>query len=102
MLAQPVDSQKGEEASIAKYNDALAAGLAAFEAKNSGITAKIVDTAAPFNTALDNPTAYGSPDATCFNEDGKSCLWFNDYHPGIEINNLVAKAVADAWKGSYF
>ncbi|KAK4033644.1 hypothetical protein C8A01DRAFT_49796 [Parachaetomium inaequale] len=101
-LAGGADSQKAEAAAIAKYNAALAAGLAAFKTKNSGITSQIVDTTAPFNTALDNPTAYGSPDATCYNEDGKSCLWFNDYHPGIEINNLVAKAVADAWKGSYF
>ncbi|EAQ83733.1 hypothetical protein CHGG_10137 [Chaetomium globosum CBS 148.51] len=96
------DNQKAEAAAIAKYNDALTAGLAAFKTKNSGITSKIIDTTVPFNTALDNPTKYGSPDATCFNSDGKSCLWFNDYHPGIEINNLVAKAVSDAWKGSYF
>ncbi|KAH6847833.1 hypothetical protein B0I37DRAFT_415545 [Chaetomium sp. MPI-CAGE-AT-0009] len=94
--------QQVEAAAIAKYNDALTAGLAAFTTKNTGITSKIVDTTAPFNTALDNPTKYGSPDATCYNGDGKSCLWFNDYHPGIEINRLVAEAVAGAWKGSYF
>jgi phospholipase/lecithinase/hemolysin len=96
------NSQKAEAAAIAKYNNAITTGLAAFKAKNAGITSKIIDTTAPFNTALDNPTKYGSPDATCYNNDGKSCLWFNDYHPGIEINNLVAKAVSDAWKGSYF
>ena len=79
------NSQKAEAAAIAKYNAALTAGLAAFKTKNTGITSKIIDTTAPFN-----------------NSDGKSCLWFNDYHPGIEINNLVAKAVSDAWKGSYF
>ncbi|KAK4111757.1 carbohydrate esterase family 16 protein [Canariomyces notabilis] len=101
-LAQPVESRQAEAAAIAKYNDAIAARLKAFKAQNRGVTAKIVDTSVPFNTALDNPTQYGSPDATCFNSDGKSCLWFNDYHPGIEINRLVARAVADAWKGSFF
>lgn len=102
MLAEPVESQQGEAAAIAKYNDAIATRLEAFKAANGGVTAKIIDTAAPFNKALDNPTAYGAPDATCYNEDGKSCLWFNDYHPGIEINRLVAEAVAEAWKGTFF
>lgn len=61
----------------------------------------IVDTAGPFNRALESPTAYGAPNATCYNSDGKSCLWFNDYHPGVAINELVAEAVADAWKGFF-
>lgn len=102
MQAEPVEVQEAEEAAIAKYNDAIAQRLEAFKASNSGVTAKIVDTAVPFNTALDNPTEYGAPDATCYNEDGTSCLWFNDYHPGVEINRLVAEAVADAWEGSFF
>ena len=101
-LLNTADSQAAEGVSIGKYNAAIATSLAAFTAKNSGITAKIVDTTAPFNTALDNPTAYGAPNNTCYNADGKSCLWFNDYHPGIEINRLVAKAVAAAWKDSFF
>lgn len=102
MLAEPAETQQAEAAAIDKYNAAIATRLVAFETKNSGITSKIVDTGAPFNKALDNPTEHGSPDASCFAEDGTSCLWFNDYHPGIEINRLVAEAVADAWKGSYF
>jgi phospholipase/lecithinase/hemolysin len=102
MLAETAETQQAEAVSIGKYNAAIATRLAAFETKNSGITSKIVDTTGPFNKALDNPTEHGSPDASCYNEDGTSCLWFNDYHPGIEINRLVAEAVADAWKGSYF
>ncbi|KAL2015160.1 hypothetical protein VTK56DRAFT_6192 [Thermocarpiscus australiensis] len=102
MLAEPVESQEAEAAAIDKYNNAIASRLQAFKTKNGGVVATIVDTAVPFNTALDNPTAYGAPDATCYNSDGESCLWFNNYHPGIEINRLVAKAVADAWKGSFF
>lgn len=102
MLLETPESRAAELVSIVKYNDAIASRLAAFKTKNSGVTAKVVDTIAPFNTALDNPTKYGSPDAACYNEDGKSCLWFNDYHPGVAINELVAEAVADAWKGSFF
>ncbi|KXX79372.1 putative endoglucanase type F [Madurella mycetomatis] len=102
MLGESVEAQQGEAAAITKYNDAMATRLEAFMSQNDGVTAKVVDTAVPFNTALDNPTEYGSPDATCYNEDGTSCLWFNDYHPGVEINRLVAQAVADAWKGTFF
>ncbi|KAK4101188.1 carbohydrate esterase family 16 protein [Parathielavia hyrcaniae] len=100
MLAQ--GNSQAISTAIAKYNTALSNRLETFKMANSGISSRIVDTGVAFNTALDNPTAYGAPDATCFNEDGTSCLWFNDYHPGIEINKLVAKAVADAWKDSYF
>ncbi|KAL2192970.1 carbohydrate esterase family 16 protein [Corynascus similis CBS 632.67] len=102
VLANTPEQQELEAESIQKYNDALAANLEAFTEKNDGITAKIVDTTVPFNTALDNPEEYGSPDATCYNSDGVSCLWFNDYHPGVEINRLVAQAFAEAWEGSFF
>lgn len=102
MLAQAADSRAQESAVIAQYNTLLATRLAVFKAVNSGVTAVVVDTSVPFNTAIANPTAYGAPDATCYNADGTSCLWFNDYHPGIAINKLVAQAVANAWKGSFF
>jgi phospholipase/lecithinase/hemolysin len=102
MLAQSADSRAQESTVIAEYNGLLATRLAAFRAVNSGVTGVVVDTSAPFNTAIANPTAYGAPNATCYNTDGTSCLWFNDYHPGIAINKLVAQAVADKWKGSFF
>ncbi|EAW11689.1 uncharacterized protein ACLA_093880 [Aspergillus clavatus NRRL 1] len=102
MLSQGKDVTSLEAAVIKQYNDLIAKNLKQFKKKNSGITAKIVDTHAPFNTALDNPTAYGAKNATCFNEDGKSCLWFNDYHPGIAIHDLTAQAVASAWKDTFF
>lgn len=102
IIAQGTETVQGLGIAIAKYNAAIATRLETFKSKNSGVTAKVVDTQPLFNTALDNPTAYNSPDATCTNGDGKSCLWFNEYHPGFEINLLVAKAVADAYKGSFF
>lgn len=102
MLGQAQSARDSEAAVIANYNSLLASSLAKFTSANSGVTAKIVDTTTPFMTAIKNPTAYGSPDATCYNADGKSCLWFNDYHPGYSINKLVAQAVVNAWKGSFF
>ncbi|KAH6695722.1 fungal cellulose binding domain-containing protein [Plectosphaerella plurivora] len=84
------------------YNTALETALNEFKTANAGVTSWLIDTAAPFNQALDNPTEYGSPDATCWKEDGVSCLWFNDYHPGIEINRLVGAEVARVVGAPFF
>jgi len=102
MLQESQETRDTEAAAIDVYNAAIAARLDAFKAANSGVEAQIVDTAVAFNKALDNPTQYGSPDASCYNEDGTSCLWFNDYHPGVEINRLVAEDVVDAWYCDFF
>ncbi|KEY72681.1 hypothetical protein S7711_02472 [Stachybotrys chartarum IBT 7711] len=88
-------------ASIDLYNDAIASRLATFRSANRGVTATIVDTSVPFLEAIENPTEYGAPDAVCENEDGESCLWFNNYHPGVQIQRLVAAAVARSWSGFF-
>ncbi|KAM5346160.1 hypothetical protein ACJ41O_009165 [Fusarium nematophilum] len=94
MLKQDPDSDARLVSSIKLYNKLLADGLKAFKAANSGVTSKLVDTSAAFMRAINNPTQYGAPDATCYNGDGVSCLWFNDYHPGVAIERLVAGDVA--------
>ncbi|KAK5662462.1 hypothetical protein OQA88_8373 [Cercophora sp. LCS_1] len=102
VLVNPVEAQEAEAVSIAKYNQKIAERFAAFKTANPGAEGVVVDTTAPFNKAIENPTAYGAANATCYNGDGVSCLWFNDYHPGVAINRLVAEAVAEAYKGSFF
>ncbi|ROW03687.1 hypothetical protein VMCG_05353 [Cytospora schulzeri] len=102
MLVNSDDAQRQEASIITEYNDMLESGLANFTSMNSGVTAKLIDTSIAFQTAIDNPTAYGAPNATCYNSDGTSCLWYNDYHPGIAINKLVAGEIASAWEGSFF
>ncbi|KAF6816540.1 fungal cellulose binding domain-containing protein [Colletotrichum sojae] len=102
MLANGADSNAQLAAAIKQYNDLIVSNLAAFKAKNAGVTSWIVDTTPAFDEAINNPTAYGAPDATCFNADGVSCLWFNDYHPGVQIQRLVGKAVAQAVGAPWF
>lgn len=99
---QTSDVLDQEGSIITEYNDMLASGLANFTSVNNGVTAKLIDTSVAFQTAIDDPTAYGAPNATCYNSDGTSCLWYNNYHPGIAINELVAEEIATAWEGSFF
>ncbi|OLN81329.1 putative endoglucanase type F 2 [Colletotrichum chlorophyti] len=102
MLANGANSNAQLAAAIKGYNDLIVSNLAAFKAKNSGVTSWIVDTTAAFDKAINNPTAYGAPDATCFNANGVSCLWFNDYHPGVQIQRLVGQAVAQTVGAPWF
>lgn len=70
-------------AAIAQYNAELASSLANFTLNNANVTANIVNTTTPFQTVIDDPTAYGAPNATCYDSDGTTCIWYNDYHPGV-------------------
>jgi phospholipase/lecithinase/hemolysin len=94
VLTQSTSNQQQEGQAVARYNQLLTQGVTAFKANYSGVTTYLYDTTVPFNTALNNPTSYGAKDATCYNSDGVTCLWWNDYHPGQAIHKLVAQGVA--------
>ncbi|KAI1420387.1 carbohydrate esterase family 16 protein [Xylaria sp. FL1777] len=81
---------------IQTYNAALATRLAAFKSAHGDVTAQLFDTTATFETVLNNPTAYGAPDATCVSSDGTSCIWADTYHPGLVIHELLAEALVKA------
>ncbi|KAF5565805.1 cellulose-binding GDSL lipase acylhydrolase [Fusarium phyllophilum] len=102
MIQQAAGSNALLVKAIKLYNSKLTSKLSAFKKANSGAKTLLVDTSVSFKKAINNPKAYGAPDATCYNSDGKSCLWFNDYHPGIAINQLVAKQVANELKSNGF
>lgn len=93
-LLDTAADQASIAAAVAHYNVLLQTASDAFPANNPGSTTIVVDTQNPFNVMLDNPTAYGAPNASCFNSDGTSCLWWNNYHPGFEIQELVGDTVA--------
>ncbi|PQE19419.1 gdsl-like lipase acylhydrolase protein [Rutstroemia sp. NJR-2017a BBW] len=87
---------------ITTYNADLVTRLAAFKTANSGVTGTVFNTSASFWTALDNPSAYGATDTTCTNSDGKTCLWYDTYHPGQAIQKLVAQNFVKALTGVFF
>ncbi|KAF2143108.1 carbohydrate esterase family 16 protein [Aplosporella prunicola CBS 121167] len=103
MLEQSEDNQNGEAKVITQFNDLLKSRADTFVENHDDATVVVVDTQAPFNKVLDSPADYGANNATCYNEDGKTCLWYNDLHPGLEIHNQVAQAVAAAYtEGGFF
>ncbi|KAF4997577.1 hypothetical protein FGRMN_3782 [Fusarium graminum] len=102
MISQGSESNALLVKSITHYNSQITSRLKAFKKTNPGVKGIIVDTSVAFKKAIANPSAYGSPDALCYNEDGESCLWFNDYHPATAINKLVAADVATALEANKF
>ncbi|KAH8758728.1 hypothetical protein BGZ57DRAFT_856402 [Hyaloscypha finlandica] len=94
VMAQPNSTQSAEGAAVGDYNELLVKAVDDFKAKNEGVTTWVYDTGDAFNTAIASPETHGAKDASCYNGDGTSCLWFNDYHPGQAIHKLVAAGVA--------
>ncbi|RAL07132.1 SGNH/GDSL hydrolase family protein [Aspergillus homomorphus CBS 101889] len=86
------------KAAVEHWNTILKEKAEALNRKYSDVTVKVIDTQPVFNGLLDS----GGAAAECWNSDGVTCLWFNDFHPGIVIQNAVAQAVATAWKGNFF
>ncbi|PBP27640.1 GDSL-like Lipase/Acylhydrolase [Diplocarpon rosae] len=93
-IAETTESQKAIAESVVRYNTLLTAALKTFAENKTDVTTWIVDTAPVFHAAIADPTAHGAPNATCWNEDGVNCLWYNEYHPGQAIQKLVGEAVA--------
>jgi hypothetical protein len=112
MRAQSKEARILEAEVIKQFNDLLHSRLVHFIASHEVCKGWVVDTQELFNKAINDPVKYGSKDATCYNSDGKTCLWFDDYHPGMAssfsvsphhnvltlrqaIHELVAAAVVD-------
>ncbi|PMD33864.1 carbohydrate esterase family 16 protein [Hyaloscypha variabilis F] len=94
VLAESNATQTQEGAAVEAYNALLAKGIKEFEGKNEGVTTWVFETSGPFEEAIKSPKSYGARDASCYDADGTSCLWFNNYHPGQAIHKLVAEGVA--------
>ncbi|KAI0396818.1 carbohydrate-binding module family 1 [Xylariaceae sp. FL0594] len=100
ILGQSADGRSRMQKSVEDYNSALVSAFNSFKASKSDIAvAAVVDSKTPFMTAINNPSAYGARDASCY---GSGCLWYDNLHPATAIQDLLAQAVASALKGSFF
>ncbi|RKU41454.1 hypothetical protein DL546_002436 [Coniochaeta pulveracea] len=87
---------------IALWNSQLPALVARFKSDNREANFTLVDVQPTWHAILSDPKRYGAPDADCANLDGKSCLWHDDYHPGLAIHRAVANTVAETLRDSFF
>lgn len=94
VMLQSSSNQMKEGYAVARYNGLLGHGVEAFKGNYSGVMTWVYDTTVAFDTAIKDPKRFGAKDATCYNADGITCLWFNDYHPGQAIHKLIAQGVA--------
>ncbi|KAE9570537.1 hypothetical protein CGMCC3_g13296 [Colletotrichum fructicola] len=96
----PLMIEKGSEsnakvaAAVKLYNEILEKNFQKFKIAHPDAQAWLVRPSKSYETAIANPQEYGAPDAICTNEDGVSCLWWNNYHPGIQIHHLLGADVA--------
>ncbi|EHA24277.1 hypothetical protein ASPNIDRAFT_135787, partial [Aspergillus niger ATCC 1015] len=92
----PLFLEQGEEVVkqhaeyLSVYNENLEGMVDDFTKKKGDVTTVLYDSWSFMTKILDDPTAYGFPDATCINDDGTSCIWWNNYHPGMKYHLLQA------------
>lgn len=95
-LATNATAQAQMKDEVETFNTLLSEGFSTFKEGHSLATAVLLDTQPIFDIALNDPTAYGSANAECYDRDGTTCLWWNDFHPGQAIHKLIGQAVANA------
>lgn len=98
LIGESAAAQEAMASDVDRFNEAIREGIRDFAHHNREATVWLLNTTKIFNEALDNPTAYGAPNALCYNSNGVSCLWWNDYHPGKAIQDLVAKSISSLIK----
>ncbi|PYH49047.1 SGNH/GDSL hydrolase family protein [Aspergillus saccharolyticus JOP 1030-1] len=83
---------------LAVYNQNLKTMVEEFKREHQDVTTVLYDAWSFMTKILDDPTAYGFPDATCINDDGTSCIWWNNYHPGMKYHLLQAEDMKSQMK----
>ncbi|OQD71930.1 hypothetical protein PENPOL_c001G04883 [Penicillium polonicum] len=75
---------------VKAYNDGLQSMIDDFKLSHNDTTIVLYDTWSFMLRILDDPQTYGFPNATCFDDNGTSCIWWNHYHPGQNYHKLQA------------
>ncbi|KAJ5602017.1 hypothetical protein N7510_011551 [Penicillium lagena] len=90
ILDQGPDVVAAHAAWLKVFNEGLSSMVKDFGAKHRDATPILYDSWSFMTNVLDHPHAYGYPNATCINDDGISCVWWNNYHPGQKYHKLQA------------
>ncbi|GKZ17579.1 hypothetical protein AbraIFM66951_004325 [Aspergillus brasiliensis] len=98
-LDQGEEVVKQHAAYLSVFNTNLEGMVEGFKKGKGDVTTVYYDSWSFMTKVLDDPTAYGFPDATCINDDGTSCVWWNNYHPGMEYHLLQAEDMKSKLSG---
>ncbi|OJJ35603.1 hypothetical protein ASPWEDRAFT_112368 [Aspergillus wentii DTO 134E9] len=90
-LDQGDEAVKQLGAYVETFNKNLEAKVKEFNANHTDTTTVVYDSWSFMTKILDSPSEYGFPNATCINDDGSSCVWWNNYHPGFKYHKLQAE-----------
>ncbi|CAL5870081.1 uncharacterized protein PFLUO_LOCUS4315 [Penicillium psychrofluorescens] len=90
ILDQGPDVAEAHAAWLNVFNEGLSSMVNDFGAEHPDALPILYDSWSFMTKILDQPQAYGYPNATCINDDGISCVWWNNYHPGQKYHSLQA------------
>ncbi|TLD30120.1 cellulose-binding GDSL lipase/acylhydrolase [Venturia nashicola] len=87
---------------ITSINNHISSSFQTWQSAHSGTKSMLIDTIPIFNEALDDPTKIGDKNSTC--DVGRSgaaagCVWWNDFHPAVNMHRWIAENVAEKAKG---
>ncbi|KAJ6131395.1 hypothetical protein N7523_001855 [Penicillium sp. IBT 18751x] len=90
ILASGAQASEAHAAWVTAYNDGLYTMVKQFKRKHDDVETVLYDAWSFMTHVLDNPREYGYPNSTCIDDDGTSCIWWNNYHPGSKYHSLQA------------
>jgi hypothetical protein len=103
MLFEPAENQQAIAAAIDDFNNLLISKTSTFMSDKGFYSqfpspvgfAQVIGPPIALWFLLNNPTAYGAPNSWCYNPDGVSCIWTDEYNPGEVFQELVSVYVAE-------
>ncbi|KAJ5784788.1 Acetylesterase [Penicillium pulvis] len=91
ILDQGLEASQEHAAWLSVFNEHLKLMVLGFQDDHPEIQTVIYNSWNFMTGVLDDPHKYGYPNNTCIDDDGTSCIWWNDYHPGLKYHALQAR-----------
>ncbi|ODM24241.1 hypothetical protein SI65_02050 [Aspergillus cristatus] len=91
ILSQGDEAAKSHAKYLAVFNQNVESMVKNFTSSHKDTTTVLYDSWSFMTKVLDSPQEYGFPNATCVDDDGHSCVWWNSYHPTSKYHRLQAE-----------
>ncbi|KAJ5622696.1 Acetylesterase [Penicillium herquei] len=90
ILASGLAASRAHAAWMAVFNEHLKLMALGFRDEHPDVEYVLYDSWTFMTGILDNPHEWGYPNNTCIDADGTTCIWWNDYHPGLRYHAYQA------------